>query len=40
MDKVAKEKEDKVISMFKDKANSKVKDFSKEQKVKDLAQRI
>lgn len=40
MDKVAKEKEDKVISMFKNNANTKVKAMSSEDKAKDLANRI
>lgn len=39
MDKVAKEKEQKTLENFKDKANSKVKDV-KDANSKDLASRI
>jgi len=40
MDKVSKEKQDKVLTMFKNNSNSKVKNIDGNDKVKDLANRI
>lgn len=40
MDKVSKEKQDKVLAMFKNNSNSKVKNIDGNDKVKDLANRI